>query len=341
MLHSRHELQLIEVHVDGVRVGVAKRVPRADVARQMSWIPHAKNSGFECRLPACLFEEPTLHHIDLIGFASPTGVAQWLEGARRLFGHSEPAPVPVARYHTLFRSDIDVVLPSPPAHLMQRVVNSHDERAFRTGGLKVYADFLAALAPHRDVSSIRSLLDWGCGCGRATAHFMLHQPTIPEVRGCDIDAEAIAWCNANLAPGQFTSVAPLPPMPYADGQFDVVVSCSVLSHLKREMQHRWLAELHRILAPDGLVAASFHGLFAAAVLYPPKSVHAIRRLGISDDTPDGSLGGIVEEGYYNSTFQTREYTLREFSKHFQILDYLEAGMHNFQDLVVMKKTASR
>src|SRR5439155_351216 len=136
---------------------------------------------------------------------------------------------------------------------------------------------------------------------------------------------------------KFTAINPLPPMPYPDGHFDAIVSCSVFSHLKRDMQHLWLAELKRVLAPGGLLLASFHGTFAAAIAHPPAKAALVHKAGIVDDTPDGSLGDLVETGYYNSTFQTRKYTIREWSKHLKMVDYIVGGMHNYQDLAVMQK----
>ena len=58
---------------------------------------------------------------------------------------------------------------------------------------------------------------------------------------------------------------------------------------------------------------------------------------INDETPDNNLKGVVSEGYYRGTFQKRAYTERVFGEYFHILDYIEAGSLNFQDLVVMRR----
>jgi ubiquinone/menaquinone biosynthesis C-methylase UbiE len=57
-----------------------------------------------------------------------------------------------------------------------------------------------------------------------------------------------------------------PPLPYDDGQFDVAIAISTFSHLADDWA-AWLAELHRVLAEGGLLAASYHGPSAAAA-YP-------------------------------------------------------------------------
>lgn len=335
MLDPTAELNSIQSYVNGKHAGAAQLVHRPDLDTNISWVPHAARAGFEVRLHPRNISPEGYNHLDLIGY-QPRDDFRYRVG--RFFGLGNPYGLPVGRYHTLCRPDIDAA-PSPPAHLLARVVGHDDLIAFKTGGMKLYGDFLAAMARHRDPRSVRRILDWGCGCGRATVHFLNHLTEL-EVHGCDIDGEAIAWCRANLSAGIFAAIGPMPPLPYSDGYFDAIVSCSVFSHLKRDVQHLWLAELTRVLTPGGLLLASIHGMFAATITYPPARADVVRLAGIVDDTPDFALGDVTELGYYTSTFQTREYTLREWSKHLWIVDYIEAGMHNYQDLVVMRKRAT-
>ena len=128
--------------------------------------------------------------------------------------------------------------------------------AFRLSGLKAYTDLWDALRQHAPDPAGLRILDWGCGCGRITRY--LAAAGVLELRGCDIDAEAIAWCRRNLE-GTFSVNAPEPPLPYADGELDVVVASSVFTHLARGHQEMWLRELQRILAPGGLLLASVSG----------------------------------------------------------------------------------
>jgi ubiquinone/menaquinone biosynthesis C-methylase UbiE len=340
MLYPKAKLASIQVHVNGKHVGAARFVRREDLRQNLSWVPHAGRAGFEIQLSPSVFSTAGINHLDLIGYRP----RRWTELLMAAFpgwsGVADRNDVPVGRYHTLCRPDIDTMAPSPPAHLMDRVAGHHDLIGFKTGGIKLYGDFLEAMARHRDPKTVGRVLDWGCGCGRSTVHFLLHHPNAPEVHGCDIDGEAIAWCNQNIQPGLFAQSGPLPPLPYPDGHFDAIVSCSVFSHLKRDMQHIWLAELKRVLAPRGLLLASLHRTIAASVAHPPWKAALVHKAGIVDDTPDGALGDIVEAGYYNSTFQTPEYTKREWSKHFEMVDYVVGGMHNYQDLAVMRKSGT-
>ncbi len=162
---------------------------------------------------------------------------------------------------------------------------------------------------------------------------------------------AISWCQAHLQRGNFRRIEAYPPTPTADGSFDLVVSYSVFTHLPRDMQKAWLAEMRRVITPGGLPIASVHGLFAASFAFLPTRLRrfvpriwdrliprAVLRKGISDTIVDHTLDGIAPEGYYRGVFQTRKYTVREWSKFFEILEYIEGGAGNFQDLIVMKRT---
>lgn len=51
------------------------------------------------------------------------------------------------------------------------------------------------------------------------------------------------------AQSQFQTIAPTPPLPYRDDQFDIIYCISVFTHFDEEMQDLWLHELTRVLNP--------------------------------------------------------------------------------------------
>ena len=315
MLLPDVELTSIGVYFNGKLVGQAEPEIRQDVAGAIPGIPHAAKSGFRFFAEKASEESMQVGQVDLIGCRDGR---------------------PVARMSSLCWAGLDNAVPTPPPELMKRVLGTQDARFFKIAGLKSFGEFLDAAVRHRSISSIRRFLDWGCGCGRVCVHF-LSAPDGPEVFGCDVDSEAITWCRANLRPGHFSVVQPWPPTSYKDATFDLVIGFSVFTHLSREAQETWLAEMRRIIAPGGLFLASTHGESAASFV-PGVSVEVVQH-GIFDKIPDPVLNGIAPEGYYRGTFQTREYTLREWSKYFEILDYIERGTSNHQDLVVMRRPA--
>ena len=192
------------------------------------------------------------------------------------------------------------------------------------------------------------MLDWGCGCGRVARYFLSRVPEI-QFTGCDIDGEAIEWCRRDLG-GTFFRVDPAPPTPFADGTADVIIACSVLTHLVAADQDRWLKEMSRILAPGGTFLASTNGDFTFQLAggrgRRARLQAAWRRLtgagrlsGINDTKLDRTLDGIAPKGYYRAVFQSRAYTIDTCSKYFQVLDYVERGLNGHQDLVILRRAA--
>ena len=207
-------------------------------------------------------------------------------------------------------------VPSPGAALMERVSAGSDAARFDRAGLNIAAQLLAAVRAHLPGVAVPRVLDWGCGPARATRFMPRLWPGLRPV-GCDIDAEAIAWCRANLADADFHATAPFPPLPFADGAFDAVVAASVMTHLAGPVQLRWLDEIRRVLAPSGVLVASVHGALAAVVL-PAEQRAALARDGLLDGTRDPRLDGIAPVGYYRATYQTEAHTRRLWTRGFTV-----------------------
>lgn len=239
-----------------------------------------------------------------------------------------------ARIRLRYRAGFHDGFPDPPAPLRRRVVNSEELRTYWLGGLQTH-DEMARRIERWWGRTPRRLLDWGCGCGRVTSFFLRDLPRT-EVHGCDIDGEAIAWCRASLGE-RFAVIDPFPPTPYADGSFDVVVGYSVLTHLRRELQTAWMAEVRRLLAPGGLLLATLHGEFVMAFARNPQVDEEVAATGVSDCQADANLDGIAPAGYYRGTYQSRAYTTGELARGFEVLEYVPQAITNFQDLVVLRR----
>lgn len=209
MVLPEREFDSFLVYLNNEPVGSADSELREDVGNSFPWISHASQLGFRFRSQMSAAEASEVREVCLLGCKDG---------------------VPMARMSSLFRADLDAVTFAPPSQLMERVANTRDPRFFRLGGLKSFGEFLEPIRRHRDLGSFCRLLDWGCGCGRVTAHFLL-QPDNPEDFGCDVDPEAIGWCNAHLPGGNFLRIDPYPPTPYEDAMFDLAIGCSVFTHL--------------------------------------------------------------------------------------------------------------
>jgi ubiquinone/menaquinone biosynthesis C-methylase UbiE len=301
----------IHAHVNGREFFTCKPQERGDLAAAFPHIPGAGRGQFNFEIPRQVARKG---RIDIVGRRNGAAI-----GRMRFRFH-----------HRLQRS-----LPTPPPRLTLITADTQDAYYYHAGGYKSFDEINGALVRFPPDSGIRRLLDWGCGCGRLAAHWV-RQGRIPEIHGCDINADAIRWCQAHLPSARFTRVALDPPTPYPDSYFDAIAAYSVFTHLTQPAQAKWLAEMHRVLKPGGTFAASVHGPSAAWFRFGPKA-DAILQSGIHDQTLAAGMEEIVGQNVYCDTYQTREYTQRAFGRWFDVLEYAERAVGNNQDLVVLRK----
>lgn len=98
----------------------------------------------------------------------------------------------------------------------------------------------------------KDVLDAACGEGYGSAWLARHAKS---VTGLDIDVPTIATARAKYAaPALRFEVGSIAAMPFADASFDCAISFETLEHLVE--QDAMLAELRRVLRPDGLLIIS-------------------------------------------------------------------------------------
>lgn len=98
------------------------------------------------------------------------------------------------------------------------------------------------------------IIDAGCGPGHIAQFLAARGAT---VEGIDLSPEMIAEATAAYPELAFR-VGDLFALPYADGVATGVVAFYAIVHLAPEHLVPPLRELHRVLAPGGLAAISFH-----------------------------------------------------------------------------------
>jgi SAM-dependent methyltransferase len=325
LMPARGPFDSIRAYWDSAEIAPPTPMARPDLGDTVYWVRHVSRDGFTLELPV----RDADGRLDLIG---------------------ERGGRPAGRLSLRFVAPHLEAAPTPPEALAARVSDLSGS-AFLLSGQKAFTDFSDQITRVAGDLRGKRILDWGCGCGRLTRY--LPRLGAEEILGCDIDAEAVAWCAANLE-GRFTTCTPDPPLPYDDGEVDVALASSIFTHLERDEQQRWLAELRRVIAKDGLLVASVSGEYAGVLgrsarlgtraapgstlqrASAVRRVLGLRRAGIQDGSLDGHLDGIAPPGYYRATHQTRAYTLQAWSRHFEILDYVERGLNGHQDLVIMR-----
>jgi SAM-dependent methyltransferase len=240
-----------------------------------------------------------------------------------------------------------MTIPFPPAHLRRRAAGTDVEAHFDNSGRMSVADFARAVqSTGKALADFPRVLEWGCGCGRVLRHLVEACPR-SEIHGCDIDKEAVGWLRSVQTYVEVVANEGLPPLPYPDGAFDLIVNYSVLTHLNERYQDAWLTELGRILDPNGTLVLSFHGPYA----------YNLWDESIPKNDPHGQAllkearRKLAEEGiffldndnwsadfpkFYQSTFHSPWYVFEHWQAFFDIAAYLPRGGLNHQDLVVLR-----
>jgi SAM-dependent methyltransferase len=229
----------------------------------------------------------------------------------------------------------------PDANRMRRVSGHADGAKFVLRGRTHFQSVRSLAERHgMPLTAMTRVLDWGVGCGRIARH-VLHLCPQVELHGIDIDADNIAWCAANLPGGHFAVGPLMPPLPFPDDYFDFIYANSVFTHLTEAAQNCWLAELARVLRPDGKALATVHG--ETSVAYQRLPLDWIARWtnrGIDDDSINPVLMGVIaDERYYRNTFHTANYIRRHWNKWVDVRA-IEKHIIVSQDAVIFTKNQS-
>jgi SAM-dependent methyltransferase len=236
------------------------------------------------------------------------------------------------------------VAPFPPPQLMHVVSGLSSPADFAAHG----ADFwmaLSRLAP-KPLADYASVLDLGCGCGRLGRMFKGHPGAI---HGCDIDSRLVEWTGANLPYYRATLTRPDAPLPYADASFELVISISILTHLNESSQDTLLRELHRVCRKDGLLMLTIHGERAMQraleerKIWDMLAVDKTRFAQARERFERGQHGFILQDGHltsqafsYGITFIPQAYIASHWGQWFEVVAHASGGIHNFQDVVVLR-----
>ena len=90
-------------------------------------------------------------------------------------------------------------------------------------------------------------LDLGCGDGRLTAGLRANAVT-----AADVSQVALRRAAARLPGAEIASVVPDEPLPFVDGEFELVLCAETIEHV-RDVQ-LFLSEIRRVLRPGGGLA---------------------------------------------------------------------------------------
>ena len=110
-----------------------------------------------------------------------------------------------------------------------------------------------------------------------------------------------------------------------------------MTHLDEKMQMTWLEELNRIMKPGAILLLTVHGRKDHKLLIPEKNKMLYEKGFLFEITSSGKykLDGLPS--FYQTSYHTRDYIFSIWSKYFSILNFIEQGMNNHQDVICLGK----
>lgn len=194
------------------------------------------------------------------------------------------------------------------------------------------------------VISELEVLDLGCGNGRiALPFYHKHQKPTAAV---DPNPHVIEYLQHTI-PGANPAVSKaLPPLPFADGAFDVVYAISVWTHHPLHLQWPWLREVNRVLKMGGLALITTSSYKPLALRR--KNPNIPGWMGVTDDDlrlegviykrdPQPASGNPGADAGWGYVLHEPKYTEREWSRLFDHKGVQREAIAGMQDLHVMVK----
>ncbi|QDZ10660.1 methyltransferase domain-containing protein [Devosia ginsengisoli] len=120
------------------------------------------------------------------------------------------------------------------------------------------ADLLSRITRrHFADSDALSLLDIGCGVGRLHPHL---QGMFGTITGCDVSDKSVERARRENSFARYDTSAD-DVLPYADGQFDIVLTVCVMHHVPPAQWQAFLREMRRTVRPGGIAVVIEHNPF--------------------------------------------------------------------------------
>lgn len=241
-------------------------------------------------------------------------------------------------------------IPIPPEDLIYRVTGSPDAYWFHHGGkltLDYFRDALGAVG--RDLADFSDIYDFGCGPGRLTPWLAHYAPTA-RLYGSDGDAEAVDWLRQhNPTVGDIRVNQWLPPLPFRNVGFDLVIGYSVFTHLDAGYQDAWLAELHRVTRPGAilLLTVNLDRSWQHSMEHSPAEFHGHMRALRAQLEEQGILFYLADRweehfpDFYHTTWHTANYIRAHWSRWFTIEAIVEGSSDHLHQAVVVLRRRER
>jgi SAM-dependent methyltransferase len=223
----------------------------------------------------------------------------------------------------------------PPVKLIVLVSSNPDIEGFLQGGEMAAKSIIDTLMMNGvDFAQLKSVLDFGCGCGRVTRHW--YGLTEARVYGTDYNTDLVAWCRLNLPFARFGTNQLRPPLDYQDESFDLVYALSVFTHLPESTQTEWIREMTRVIAPGGCLLLTTHGeRYVSMLTDSERKRFRAGQLVVRDSEVAGTN--------LCSAFHPEEYVRDQLASDLEFVAYIPEGAKGnpHQDVYLLRKPYAR
>jgi 2-polyprenyl-3-methyl-5-hydroxy-6-metoxy-1,4-benzoquinol methylase len=186
-----------------------------------------------------------------------------------------------------------------------------------------------------------SMLEFACGYGRLTRHFV-HMISPSRITVSDIDRAAVDFVSQRLNVRGFYS-EPRAEQLLHDGRYDVIVVVSLFSHLPSERWGPWLRRLTELLNPGGALLFSVTGMHAWNVNVSDAERHAFedKANGFRYRGQNETRGRLKSEDY-GIAYVSEEFVKRAVAENSAgaTLSSFPRALNGFQDAYVLRSRSS-
>jgi SAM-dependent methyltransferase len=173
------------------------------------------------------------------------------------------------------------------------------------------------------------VLDWGCGSGRTLTWLKGVGTWDLNYRGCDVDADAIAWLRSQKVKA-VEVCGDLPPLPYEDASLAGLFCFSVLTHIPPLRHAEWYAEIRRVLRPGARAYVTVHG---DENIRTGKSFTEEERR----DYAEKGWSWSERKGHYkHAATVSRAFTVQALASGFEVEAYDELGYHSMDSMILRR-----
>jgi SAM-dependent methyltransferase len=234
----------------------------------------------------------------------------------------------------------------PPPDLLFRSTGCKRAEWYVESGERSCREFAEVLsAVNRSFAEFRSILDFGCGCGRILRALREHLAG-GHLSATDQDRAAVGWLRQHYPDIDVRCNFPLPPLPFAEASFDLVIAYSVFTHLDEAYQDAWLGELHRVTRPGTVLLLTVHGPtnWEWAICNNQTLREAVERPVLEAELRDRGFTYWRAEGwapyfpdFYHTSWHQPAYVRQHWARWFRVLDIWPAKALGNHDIVVLQR----